>query len=330
MNKVSIVRIEESLEESVEKALSLIHWEESLKGKEVVVVKPNLCDVEYIRGAVTNPEVVGVLVGLLRDRISEVFVGESDGYFYSADQAFTDVGMRDVVEKAGGTVVNFSKDELVEVKCEEALYLKKIEMPKTLVEAELLVNAPVMKTHEVTLYTGAIKNLFGCIPSNRRILLHSHLDEVLVDLVRILGDQIILMDATTGMEGNGPAKGIPVEMNLLLAGFNPIAVDDVVTNIISIKKNAVGHIKLAKKNMEYDENKLNILGESIEEVNRPFLLPYIDLSVKIQLLVFRSYLLTYLCFNTPLFNLLKIGSNIHRFSSLLLRKETYKSHRSRF
>jgi len=208
------------------------------------------------------------------------------------------------------------------------LRLKTVKLPKTLIDTDLLVNVPVMKTHEVTLYTGAIKNLFGCLPSNRRILLHPHLDEILVDLIRILGDQVILMDATTGMEGNAPAKGIPVEMNLLLAGFDPLSVDDVATRIMCINKEEVRHLMLAQETLG-QRGDLIIVGEPIQNVARTFRLPYRDPAVKAQLLVFKSFLLTYLCFNTPLFHLLKGATVIQRTLYKVIRRGWYPAYRSR-
>ena len=42
-------------------------------------------------------------------------VGESNGYNYSCQFAFEKTGLKDAVQKAGGTVVNLSDDEVVKI-----------------------------------------------------------------------------------------------------------------------------------------------------------------------------------------------------------------------
>jgi uncharacterized protein (DUF362 family) len=75
------------------------------------------------------------------------------------------------------------------------------------------------------MYSGAIKNLFGCIPSNRRIYLHPYLPEVFYRLYSVFKPQLTIMDARIGIEGNGPTKGNPVKMGLMLTGNDALALD---------------------------------------------------------------------------------------------------------
>jgi hypothetical protein len=190
--------------------------------------------------------------------------------------------------------------------------LKKILLPKTLVEADSVVSVPVMKTHEFTLYGGAIKNLFGCIPSNRRIFLHPHLSEVFHDLITVLQPKFAVMDATVAMEGNGPNRGIPVPMNLVLASSDLLTIDKVATEIMGINWKEISHLNFIDQHLPQNKVKAKIIGENIEPLKRQFLQPYADLAVRSQRWVYKHYLLTRLCFGTPIFDALQTGLKVYR------------------
>jgi uncharacterized protein (DUF362 family) len=308
--KVGAFKTNNGLEEALKNTLSAANWNKHIRGR--VFLKPNLCAKKYIPGAVTNPQLLFHLVNLLRDRVEDVLVGESDGYNYSCCDALTKTGVDDLVKKAGGSTINLSKDEALPVHNPNALWLKQIKLPRALLEADSIVSIPVMKTHEFTLYGGAIKNLFGCIPSNRRIYLHSQINSILCDLLTILKPKFAVMDATVAMEGNGPNRGIPIPMNLMLASSDLLTVDKISAGIMGINWTEVSHLHFIDKQLERREIEPQVIGESIEMLRRSFTRPNMDLAVRSQLWVYKNYFLTRLCFGTPLFNALQAGMNVYR------------------
>ena len=308
--KIGVFRTDNGLESALREALKAADWDRYVRGK--VFIKPNLCSKEYIPGAVTNPQVLFHLVGLLRDRVEEVVVGESDGYNYCCDDALTLTGVEKLVNKAGGKTVNLSKDETVKVQNSKTLFLRNFSLPKTLVETDSFVDVPVMKTHEFTTYSGAIKNLFGCIPDNRRIFLHPNFDMVLHDLLVLLKPKFVVMDATVAMEGNGPNRGIAVPMNLVLASNDLLATDKLCTEIMGINWTEISYLKLIDKYSQQEETETQIIGEKIEALKRAFRTPYLDLAVRAQRWVYKSYFITRLCFGTPFLNMLQGCMNVYR------------------
>ena len=177
--KLSIIKTDDGLESALRDALKTSEWEKHVQGR--VFIKPNLCSKTFIQGAVTNPLLLFHLVSFLRDKVEEVIVGESNGYNYCCDDALMLTGVDEIVKRAGGTTINLSDDEIVKVQNSETFCLKNFPLPKTLIEADAIVDVPVMKTHEFTNYSGAIKNLFGCIPNDRRIFLHPNFEMVMHD-----------------------------------------------------------------------------------------------------------------------------------------------------
>jgi uncharacterized protein (DUF362 family) len=284
---VKIFHAKDDISEIVKEAVA----NSGLRGKRRIFVKPNLSHPEYLPGVVTSHELMKQLVGLLRDGNSEVIVGESNGFNYPCWTAFDKTGVESAVKAAGGSVINLSEDEVVEVKFQDNIPLKRLFLPKSILDVDAVVDLPLMKTHEFMAYSGAIKNLFGCVPSNKRIYLHPYLPEVLYRLYTLFKPQLTIMDARIGIEGNGPTKGKPVKMDLMLAGTNALAVDIVATKVMMInwKETYLGYI--ANKT-GLREDKILVEGLPISKVEHRFEPPRIDLPVKAQMMIYQHEYLT--------------------------------------
>jgi len=307
--KIGVFKTDDGIESALKEALNAAEWTKHVKG--TVFIKPNLCSKHYIQGAVTNPHVLFHLISLLRDRAEEVIVGESNGYNYCCNDALEMTGTKKVVEKAGGRIINLSEDEIVKVDNPETFRLRDFPLPKTLVEADTFVDVPVMKTHEFTNFSCAIKNMFGCIPDDRRIFLHPWFSMVMHDLLVLLNPKLVVVDATYSMEGNGPNRGIVVPMNLILAGNDAFVIDKLCCEIMGIDWKDVCYLQFIDKHQR-EETETQIVGEDIETLKRPFLLPYLDLAVRAQRWVYKSHFFTRLCFGTPFLNLLQGCLNVYR------------------
>jgi uncharacterized protein (DUF362 family) len=308
--KIGVFRTDDDLEFALRAALKAADGDKRIRGK--VFIKPNLCSKYYIRGAVTNPRVLFHLVRILRDWAEEVVVGESNGYNYCCNDAMALTGVKKIVEKAGGETINLSEDEIVKVQNPKTYVLRNFPLPKTIVEADSVVDVPVMKTHEFTTYSGAIKNLFGCIPDDRRIFLHPQFDAVMHDLLVLLKPKFVVTDATFSMEGNGPNRGIVIPMNLVLTGSDPVAMDKLCCEIMGIDWTTISYLNFIDKHLLREKAEPEIIGEKIEDVKRKFLLPYADLAVRAQRWVYKNYFLTRLCFGTPFLNMLQGCLNAYR------------------
>ncbi len=262
-----------------------------LRGKKKIFIKPNLSHPEYLPGVVTSPELTYELIGLLRDGSNEVIVGESNGYNYPCRKAFEKTGMEAAVKKAGGTVINLSEDKVVEVKFPNGCPIEKLFLAKTMMDVDAVVDLPLMKTHEFMMYSGAIKNLFGCIPSDRRIYLHPYLPEVFYRLYTLFKPQLTIMDARVGIEGNGPTKGKPVKMDLMLTSTDALAIDIAAAQVMGLNwKDTYLNYIAQKTNL--NEKDLNIKGLQIADVVHHFEPPRIDLPVKAQMMIYKHESLT--------------------------------------
>ncbi|MCX8153266.1 MAG: DUF362 domain-containing protein [Candidatus Bathyarchaeota archaeon] len=290
---VNILKAHDDISEILKKAVG----NTQLSGKQRIFVKPNLSHPEYVPGVVTDPTVAFELVGLLRNRAEEVIVGESDGFNYSCRVAFEKTGMETAVKKAGGSIINLSEDKLVKVKLQGGTSrLKALFLPKTVLDADVIVDLALMKTHEWAMYSGAIKNLFGCIPSNKRIYLHPYINEVFYQLYKILQPQLTIMDARVALEGNGPTKGTPVKMGLMLTSNCALAIDLVASKLMGLSLEEVDYLRYIAGKENLQVNVINVQGVQITEAARKFRRPKIDLPVKAQAMIYKHELLTKMFF----------------------------------
>jgi len=279
---VRIYRARDDISDIVKEAVA----GSGLRGKRRIFIKPNLSHPEYLPGVVTSPELMQQLVSLLRDGNSEVIVGESNGFNYPCWTAFEKTGVQAAVNQAGGSVINLSEDKVVKVKFSDGNALKELFLPKTILDADAVVDLPLMKTHEFAMYSGAIKNLFGCIPSNKRIYLHPYLPEVFYRLYSVFKPQLTIMDARVGIEGNGPTKGKPVKMDLILTSNDALATDITATKIMMLdwKQSYLNYI--AKKS-GLQAKAIVVDGLQVGDVAHKFEPPRIDLPVKAQMMIYQ-------------------------------------------
>ena len=283
--------------------MELVNWRDKIKG--AVVIKPNMGNLTYVQGVITRPDIIHHVVKLIKPHVDEVIVGESDGTHYDCDEAFVKTGVKDAVESAGGRIVNFSHDAQCVVPV-DGLYWKEVVLPKTIVDANSFISMPVIKTHEVTLMTCAIKNQFGCIADRNRCLYHNHLHEILADINLAIKPDLVVTDGTYCMEGNGPIHGPVKELGIIIASGNIVSNDLAVARIMKIEditdvKHLINCVGLGIGNLAD-----KVVGTPLWEFNHTYFNPVkLDTISKILIKVTATPILCRLLLLSPLFPLLK-------------------------
>jgi uncharacterized protein (DUF362 family) len=225
----------------VRELMEACRWRDLIPAGASVAVKPNLCTErpEQIHTANTSAEVLRAVCAVLRERTDRVTVVESDGARYKAEAAFENNGVYRIAEELGLRVVNLSRDELVEV---DDPRMKGFGLARTWLEADAFITLPVLKTHATTVFTGAIKNQWGCVPRYDRILLHKYLHELVGDLNKLRPVTLGLMDGMVGMQGRGPINGYAINRRALLASRDPIALDATGMRLIGLDPYTSRHV----------------------------------------------------------------------------------------
>ncbi len=211
-----------------------------------VVIKVNLSTpfAENAKASNTDPEILDAVLSILKNRTPNLVVGESNGMRYDTEEAFKVSGYIPIIEKHGASWINFTKDEWVET---GNPVIKGWGLSKTLLDADVFVTLPVLKTHATTVFTGALKNQFGCYPQHNRILLHPKLDRVLVIINQILKPRICIMDGIVAMEGRGPINGEPRPYGVILGSTDPVALDASAMRLVGIDPTTSRHVRWASE-----------------------------------------------------------------------------------
>ncbi len=269
------------LQKIAEELLAFCDWESIVKKDAKVVIKPNLCTNEprRVESANTSVELLEAVCKVLMKRTSNITIGESDGIRFPAESAFANTGVIDVAKRLNIQWANLSKGPFVTI--DHKIFNKyKTLMPKMLICADVLINMPVIKTHALTIVSGAVKNLWGCVPRHDRIIMHRYLDELLSDLLGILKPQINIMDGIVCVQGRGPTNGIPRRMDLVVGSCDPVAIDSSAMRLVGLDPYTSRHLVLAYKNRfgEIAEENITIDGP-FENLKVEFIPPICDLAV---------------------------------------------------
>lgn len=237
---VAVERVRGDVRGAVHRALEAAEWTRFVPRGADVALKVNLGWDLFIPGSITSPLVVESLICEIRDHVGRIYVVEADQVLEDIEKAFRESGMADVCRRTGAQWLNMSRAETVRVDAPENSVLKSFDAPRILRET-VLITVPVMKTHGKTGITGALKNQFGCL-SKARHGYHLVLDEVLADLNHSMRPTLAVMDATIGLEGNGPKSGRPRVADLILCSSDPVALDTIQALCMGLDPGGIGHL----------------------------------------------------------------------------------------
>lgn len=224
---------------AVERALwSAVGPERSGLAGRTILLKPNLLAArDPARAITTHPVIVGAAIDYFKGLGARVSVGDSPaGAVRGVRRVWENTGMLEICRHKGAELVNLEAGGWVS----RSVAGRSYEIARSVYDFDRIVNLPKLKTHILTLMTGSIKNMFGCVPGFRKSMLHlAHPDpgsmsKALVDIFSLVKPWITLVDAVDVMEGNGPSSGRVRHLGLVAAGGDCVALDTVLAEIIGL------------------------------------------------------------------------------------------------
>jgi len=268
MSAVAIVKGTDPPEMTV-KALEMVRAAAAVPAEKPVLIKPNYINTEHpSTGITTDSRVIEGIVKFLRQHdVKEIIIGEGTG-FGDTLQAFKVAGVDAVAERWKVRMADLNKDEFVELKPANPLALKKIRVAKTALNSTI-ISVPKLKPHRLAGVTLSLKNMMGAMTP--KASMHTSLSKNIVDLAAVVKPSVAVVDGIIAGEGH-ETSGNPVEMNLVIAGTDPVAVDAVGAAVMSIAPQAVKHLRLAEERGlgTCRLERIQILGEPLENVRKKF------------------------------------------------------------
>lgn len=283
--KVSLHKCENYSNENVAIALKQIFDDfggigNFVKKGQTVLLKVNLVE-KYnpAKACTTHPVVVEELAKLITSCGAKCVVADSPAVFYNKQHVFKvyDVcGMTSACKNSGATLNdNFNS---VLVKNPNGKVSKQIEIIEIAKNCDVIINVAKFKSHMLTGYTGAVKNLFGLIPGLIKVQMHSNYPNLkdfcnfLIDIEQTVHDKIVfnIIDGIVGMEGAGPTSGTPVESKLIIGSPDAYYTDCVEVKLMNLLPTEAPLLVQAQQRGLIDENfNAEIVGDTLESVKLP-------------------------------------------------------------
>lgn len=287
MSKVAVLKTTaEKVVDDYKRLMELAEYEKFLPKDRVVLLKINISWHHWYPACSTTPwQLEGVIKTLLDSGYPKENIIGTHNRTVVVDDRVGEVNNKHklITDKYGLSTVYLNESPVEWVRYEpkgkmlvlDKVYPDGIFIPK-MFHGKSIIHLPTMKTHVFTTITGAMKNAFGGLLSQRRHWTHSVIHETLVDLLTIQKEihsgVFAVMDATIAGSGPGPRCMEPHVKNYILASADQVAID-----AISAKMQGFDPLKLDFIRLAHEQGlgcgnpkEIEVVGEDISEVNFGF------------------------------------------------------------
>ena len=258
---------------ALRKALELCDGFEKLKPTDKVLIKPNagqgLRKTQPPNGVVTTTVVLEDLIGLLRDcGCTDITIGEGPillpEFRWDPARAFEWSGIKQLAQKLGVALVDFNEGEFARF----VMGRKRIEVSKVALEADFLIDVPVLKTHGQSMVSLGLKNLKGCLHNTSKKNFHRFgLDHFIALLNTKIKPDLTIIDGIYALQ-RGPWGDDAHRLDLIIAGKDVLSCDLVGSAILGIDPRSVPQFQefAQMTGRSPDLESVDIRGERIEDV----------------------------------------------------------------
>ena len=291
-SKVSIVRTSpepnyEQILAAVEKAVDLLGGiRQIIKPGQKVLINPSWVNTLTKReqAAITLPEVARAVADMVKDAGARPIIAESSAVGIDTERVISESGYQQIREM-GYEVVDLKKTKFTMFPVKNGKIFKEIQTYELVKEADVIIPVAKLKTHDQAELTLSIKKLKGLLTDKYKREFHQQgVFEGCVDWFSALRPQLAVVDAIYCQEGLGPAFGKPVEMDLIVAGHDLVAVDALCGYITGFEPEEVPiTAEAARRELGVADRKdIEVVGEPIESVFRRFMRVLEDERLKIE------------------------------------------------
>ncbi len=263
---------EDSLPEAIDNVLrDLGGIERFVKKGDIVALKPNLLVFSSpSKAIVTNPHFTFEVFKKVLEAGGKPFVIDSPGSGIpftkrSLNSLYRLTGYSEVFKDYPDCLNLDTSKKMVDI--ENGLILKSVNILKPLLDADVIINLPKMKTHSLTFISGAVKNMYGSVPGMEKTRYHSRFKDVhdfsraLLDVSNVTKPNLTLMDGILSLEGDGPAmRGVPRKTEIILGSKDPLSMDFAICKLIGLEYKEIPYLKVAIDN-NISDGTYNLKGD---------------------------------------------------------------------
>jgi len=225
-------------------------------------------------GMVTTSWIVdGVVQLLLEHGCKDITIGEGAiiGIFDElgpyTKQGFKGTGIEKMAKKYGIKLIDFNQDAFRELDLGGA----KVQVSRTALDTDFLINVPVLKTHFQTRVSLGFKNLKGCLDKDSKKKFHTtkRLDALICLLNEAIKSDLVIIDGIYMLEkGPETLAGVAHRKDLIIASRDIFECDVVGATILGVEPAQVDHLRefAQRNNRSFDINAIQIRGQDIESL----------------------------------------------------------------
>jgi len=218
-----------------------------VKAGDRVLIKPNICGGNpKIEGSFTSYEVVEELVKMIREVNADVFVADADMIWTQFEPVAKEQGWMEWADRMNVPLINLTKTERVYFHFGKESATGIVPVSKELVDADVIISVPTMKTHLLTSITIGMKNMYGTFPQENKAKYHRFgIEEVICDVNRAFTPTLTVIDGTVGGDAWGPLSCTPVYAQTVIASNDVVAADAVACQLMGYDPYNIIHLKRA-------------------------------------------------------------------------------------
>ncbi|HOK40885.1 MAG TPA: DUF362 domain-containing protein [bacterium] len=234
-----------------------------------ILLKPNLVSIRKPdENITTHTKVIEAIIKYLKNFNLKIFIGDNPGAPYNdLNKLYEITGINELANKYNIKTIKFTDFPLLKIEFKN----RPIYLANVLNDFDYIINIPKLKTHTLTVLTGAVKNLFGFIPGMYKIKYHSEFQtsydfsEAMIYFSEKINPKIILniVDGIIGMEGSGPTAGDKIKLNTIIIGNSIYEVDYIIANLVKAKPEQIPSILISQKKGLLKVDKINIIANEI-------------------------------------------------------------------
>jgi uncharacterized protein (DUF362 family) len=223
------------------------------KGDKVLLKVNLLSGREPEKAVTTHPALVKAVAAAVKQAGGRPYIGDSPAGTFSKrvlKKAYTRSGLE---EMAGAEDIPLNFDTGTRThNIPSGRRLKQFPACRYTLDADKIISLPKLKTHSMQFLTLACKNMFGAVPGLTKAAYHARFPtraafaDMLLDILMSVEPVLVIMDGITGMQGQGPGNGDPVNLGWILASTDAVAMDIAVCRAIGVEPVRIPVLKQAK------------------------------------------------------------------------------------
>lgn len=276
-DKACVIRCEsyhiKDVAAAVDRAFELLGGiEKFICAEQKVLIKANLMRKSRSEDCcVTHPKVIEAIASQVKKLGATPIICDSPGGPYNTSvlkSLYAATGALEAAKNSGAELnydCSYVKMEI------GGRVIKQIDIIRPALEADVIIDVAKLKTHAHATYTGAVKNMFGCVPGFEKAELHFNYPgtedfaNAIIDIAQRVKPCISFIDAVMAMEGNGPGSGEPRFVGALVASESMYAADIAAMRLANIRVEEVPIVKEAMSR-GLSDGEVKLLGDNISEL----------------------------------------------------------------